>query len=65
VRVYASKILEGAEVMTIDEWYAHVVNGAFNECDGSGYWCKDGKESDDSVWSSDLGDATHVAWYNK
>ena len=65
VRTYTQAIPDYADVMTLEDWEESVQCGAFIPNDGSGYWCKDGKESGDSVWSTDPEDATHVAWYNK
>lgn len=64
-RSYNRPIPDYADVMTLAEWEEAVEHGSFVEYDGSGYWCKDGKESSDSVWDTDCEDATHVAWYNK
>ena len=37
----------------------------FSNNDGSGYWVKDGKKSNDEIFSTPRLDATHVIWYNK
>lgn len=65
MRAYTQPIRDYADVMTLAEWQEAVAHGSFIEYDGSGYWCKDGQESQDSVWTTHPGDATHVAWYNK
>lgn len=62
-RQYNREIPSYADVMTLKEWKDSA--GFFNEYDGSGYWCKDGMESEDSVFDHLKEDATHVAWYNK
>lgn len=56
--------LHGFEIMTVDEW-AKLKNVVYGNYDGSGYWVKDGMESQDEVFSTPQEDATHVAWYNK
>jgi len=53
------------DLMTIQEWEEALEEGMFTTYDGTGYWVKDGKESDDEVFSTKQEDATHVAWYNK
>lgn len=62
---YEGTIPEYADMFTVEDWSTFVKAGSFNTYDGTGYWCKDGKESRDEVFSTDAGDATHVAWYNK
>ena len=52
-------------IFTVDDWRKAVEDGDFCNYDGSGYWVKDGMESDDEVFSTPQLDATHVAWYNK
>lgn len=64
-RSYSREIPDYANVMTLADWDEATESGMIIEYDGSGYWCKDGKESGDSVWDTDREDATHVAWYNK
>lgn len=64
-RKYDDRIPAWADVFTVEEFAEHVLVGAFNTYDGSGYWAKDGMESDDEVFSTEPEDATHVAWYNK
>lgn len=55
-----------ADIFTIKDWKEITESGGINSDDGTGYWCKDGKESRDEVFSgTEAGDATHVAWYNK
>jgi hypothetical protein len=63
MRKYTHAVLEDAVTFTLEEWASS--GGGYIPDDGSGYWVKDGLESDDSVWSSPPEDATHVAWYNK
>ena len=65
MRIYKTPIsIEDTHLMTVEEWLT-AKNVEFGNYDGSGYWVKDGKESDDEVFSSEPEDATHVAWYNK
>jgi len=53
------------DLFTIEEWNEAIETGWITNWDGSGYWVKDGKESDDEVFSTPQEDATHIAWYNK
>jgi len=64
-RIYTHKSDIDADVMSIKEFEKLKKAGAITNYDGSGYWVKDGKESDDEVFHSKQEDATHVAWYNK
>ena len=64
-RVYEKEPRDYADIMDVHSWQGAVEHGWFNTYDGHGYWMKDGKESDDEVFSSPRMDATHVAWYNK
>lgn len=60
------RIIPGfANILTLEEWQEWVATGNVMSYDGTGYWCKDGKESRDEVFSTPHQDATHVAWYNK
>lgn len=53
-------------VVTVDEWVNNLKNNGYSECDGDGYWVKDGYVCrEDEVFSSEPEDATHVIWYNK
>lgn len=65
MRTYKNEVPEYADVMTVEEWLDAVNSGLFVTYDGSGYWVKDNKESNDEVFSSKPEDATHVTWYNK
>ena len=65
-RIYDGEIDQDDDVMTIEEWEeASNETGCICSDDGSGYWCKGGKRSDDEVFGSQQLDATHVVWYNK
>jgi hypothetical protein len=50
-------------ILTVDEWRQSLMNGEFNEYDGSAYWVKDGIESEMSAFHTKQEDATHVAFY--
>jgi hypothetical protein len=65
LREYKRRVPDYADTFTVEEWQAAVARGSFNDWDGSGYWAKDGNESEDEVFSTPAEDATHVAWYNK
>lgn len=64
---YTRKMLIDPEddIMTVDEWNEAVKDGWFTNYDGFGYWCKNGFQSDDEVFSTPQLDATHVIWFNK
>lgn len=64
-RIYDGEVPDFADVMTVQEWQEAVEDGWFINDDGSGYWVKDGKESDDMVFADPQLDATHVSWYHK
>lgn len=63
-RLYAREIPPWANVMTVEEWKESIRTGELTPIDGTGRWCKGGKESPDHVFNTNQGDATHVAWYN-
>lgn len=65
MRKYENPIPDYADIMTVEEWQEQADRANFIPYDGEGHWCKDGKESQDSVWETPAEDATHVAWYNK
>lgn len=65
MRGYTREVDPETDVFTVEEWKEAVANGSFVNDDGSGFWMKDGKESQDEVFSTEPEDATHVAWYNK
>lgn len=65
MRQYTRTPPKYADIMTIEEWKEAVKDGYIMNDDGCGYWCKDGKESNDEVFATFQFDATHVAWYNK
>ncbi len=65
MRHYNQAIPDYAHIMTVAEWQESVDSGCFIPDDGTGYWCKDGKESRSEVFETPAEDATHVAWYNK
>lgn len=50
-------------VWTIAEFDARVREGTITQLHGVGYWCKDGKKSDDEVFETEQLDATHVVWF--
>ena len=60
-----------ADVMTLEEFIGDVEFGGFIDSDGSGRYVRDGKESDISIYPSDIEhgcvrkDFDSVAWYNK
>lgn len=62
---YRNDIPDYGDVFTLKEWKEITESGGINSDDGHGYWCKDGKESNDEVFSTEAQDATHVAWFNK
>ncbi len=69
MRNYNTKVTEmdkdgyGAYTLTVDEWKESLMEGLFNQYDGSAYWVKDGMESSDSAFHTEQEDATHVAFY--
>ena len=65
MRTYGRDIPDYADVMTVKDWQDAVQSGMFIPDDGTGYWAKDGKESEDDPFYTPPEDATHVAWYNK
>lgn len=63
-REYKRLAPDYAELMTVDEWLA-CKNVIYGNYDGNGYWVRNGKQSNDEVFSTEKEDATHVAWYPK
>jgi hypothetical protein len=55
----------GVIVLKAEDFEKGVNNGLYTKWDGHGYWAKDGKESEDLVFSEPRLDATQVMWYNK
>lgn len=53
------------ELYPVLVWNNIVDSGMFGNYNGSGYWVKDSKISDDEVFHSPQLDATHVIWYSK
>ena len=64
-REYSESIDTHADVMSLEEWNRSVESGMFIPSDGVGYWAKDGKQSNDEVFSTEALDADSVVWYNK
>ena len=64
-RTYDQPLPDYGDLMTAEEFTACVDSGSFIPDDGTGYWVKDGLESRDEVFASEVEDATHVMWYNK
>ena len=64
-RAYKRLTPDYAELMPADEWEAGIEAGLYGTMDGSGYWVRNGMQSNDEVFSSPREDATHVAWYPK
>lgn len=62
-RVYSKTPKKGCDIITVDDFEASVGKKELSKFDGYGYWVKDGKESEDFVFSEPKLDATHVAWY--
>lgn len=62
---------EYADVMSLEDFIENVNCGGFIDSDGSGSYVRDGKESDISIYPSDIihgsirKDFDSVAWYNK
>ena len=58
-------------VMSLDDFIAHVECGGFIDSDGFGYYVKDGKESDIEIYPSDVlhkmlrADFDTIIWFNK
>lgn len=52
-------------VYNIEEWNEATSQYSITDDDGSGYWEKDGRVSDDNAFNTPKLDATWVAWYNK
>jgi len=52
-------------IMTAEDFQQCREDGTFCNDDGSGYWVKDGKRSNDEVFGTPRLDATHVVWFNK
>lgn len=66
-RTYNRKLVQTEEdvIYTAKEFLDAVKDGEIWDDCGSGYWMKDGFESNDEVFNTPQLDATHVAWYNK
>lgn len=66
-RLYTEKINidEDTELFPVSVWNNIVDSGMFGNYDGSGYWMKDGKKSNDEALNTLPLDATHVIWYSK
>lgn len=56
---------EACELMTVEDWRRSVEAGAYTAWDGSGHPAKDGLMDITRSCFGDLGNATHVAWFNK
>jgi len=54
-----------SEIIEAEKFLLAVEKKELTKWDGHGYWMKDGKESEDMVFSDAQSDATHVSWYNK
>ena len=59
------------DVMSLEDFVMNVKDGGFIDYDGSGRYVRDGKESNISIYPSDIrydsvrDDFDSVAWYNK
>lgn len=66
-----SEIPSYGDVMTLDEFIAACKEGWFVDSDGTGYYGKDGKETDVYIYPSDIShrairkEFDSVIWYNK
>jgi hypothetical protein len=60
-----SKAPRKSEIIEVNNFNRSVGYKEITKWDGHGYWMKDGKESEDMVFSDPQLDATHVSWYNK
>lgn len=60
-----TKVPRKSEIIEVNNFNRSVENKEITKWDGHGYWMKDGKESEDMVFSDPQLDATHVSWYNK
>lgn len=65
MRQYTKEIPKYGDVMHIKTWKEATESGMITKYDGIGYWAKDGKMSNDSVFSTGQKDATHAVWFNK
>lgn len=63
-RAYKRLTPDYAEMIPVEEWEAGESVGLYQIADGSGYWVRNGMQSNDSVHTTDKEDATHVAWYS-
>jgi hypothetical protein len=60
-----TKVPRKSEIIEVNNFNRSVEHKEITKWDGHGYWMKDGKESEDMVFSDPQLDATHVSWYNK
>ena len=65
MRKYTEEIPDYGDLMTVEEWQAHVKSGGFIRYDGWGYYVKDGKMSNDICWDEPVLDSTHILWLNR
>lgn len=65
VRTYTEEIPDYGDLFDLAQFNEMRESGMITEDDGQGYWARDGKMSDDEVFSSSVDDATHVVWFNK
>lgn len=64
-REYNKPINIDDEIYPFLIWIEIIELGMINNYDGSGYWAKNGKISNDEVFHTPPLDATHVIWYPK
>ena len=64
-RAYKRLTPDYAELIPVDEWEAGVSVGLYSVDTGSGYWVRNGMQSNEDAHSTPQDDATHVAWYSK
>jgi hypothetical protein len=53
----------GPELFTLEEWMDPMTSMCFNEYDGSAYWMKNGRYSNDSAFHTEPLDATGVIFF--
>ena len=65
------QMVQSVDLMTVRDFEEHVISGAFNNYDGSGYYATETHQSRLMAIPSEIlqgkitQEFTHVAWYNK
>lgn len=64
-RTYHRSLPIWGELYKVTDFLNMMREGAVTNQTGHGYWVKDGRTSDDEVFTTFPGDATHVIWFKQ